>query len=295
VTKKTAPPAKKRRPIISLSTDEEDNSQEPPSEPVEPNTDGSISLTPPPIVGEEALQQAMAVINDHVHHSTTTATHSRTRRQTSHSTTFDPPPASDDLDDDFDLAAYQNSMNSDIAKQATILYNRQEEKPTVETKIFLIFVGKRFDGETLPVEWSKPLGLRVMSSMLFAKMRDEFKKQKKYEKEVVFVLKGVKLYHGTPKDLALKDQTLIGINSLGLELMSDVFSEYGYKVFLEREEEKAKMKKTGAIELSSEEEEEPAPQPEMVVLHLQGPLGKYKFKLPNVRPNKCRAKIRPQL
>jgi hypothetical protein len=285
VSKKTAPPTKKRRPIISLSTDEEDN-EEPPSEPVETNTDRSISLTPPPIVGEEALKQAMAVINDHVNRSTTTTTRSRTRQQTSDSTTVDPPPASDDLDDDFDLAAYQTSMNSDIAKQAAILYSRQEEKPAVEAKIFLILMGKGFDGETLPVDWSKPLGLRVMSTMQFTKMKDEFKKQKKYEKEVVLVLKGVKLYHGTPKDLALKDQTLIGINPLGLELMLDVFSEYGYKAYLEREQEKAKMKKTGTIELSSEEEEEPAPRPEIVLLHLQGPLGKYHFKLPNVRPNK---------
>lgn len=66
--------------------------------------------------------------------------------------------------------------------------------------------------------------------------------------------------------------------------MSDVFSEYGYKVFEEKEKEKAATKlRTGAIELSSEEEEEEQPpQPEIVVLHLQGPLGKYRFRLPNV-------------
>ena len=164
----------------------------------------------------------------------------------------------------------------------------------MEAKVFLVLVGKKFDGETLPTEWTKPLGLRVMSTMQFTKMRDEFKKQRKYEKEIVLVLKGMRLYHGTPKDLALKDQTLIGTNYVRLELMSDVFSEYGYKVFMEREQEKAKMKKTSAIELSSEEEE-PAPQPEMVVLHLQGPLGKYRFRLPNVCPSSCgRANLRHQ-
>jgi len=301
--KKAAPPSKKRRPIIPLSTDEEDNSEADPSEPVETNTDRSISLTPPPIVGEEALQQAMAVINDHMKNSTsaTTTTRSRTRQQTSNSTTsttaVDPPlvPASDDLDDDFDLAAYQNSMNSDIAKQAAILYSRHEEKPAVESKIFLVLVGRRFDGETLPLEWSKPLGLKFSSTMQFTKLRDEFKKQRKYEKDVILVLKGMRLSYGSAKELGLKDQTLIGTNPLRVKLMSDVFSEYGYKMFLEREQEKANMKKNGAIELSSEEEEEPPPQPEMVTLHLQGPMGKYKFRLPNVCPSSCgRANLRPQ-
>ena len=102
-------------------------------------------------------------------------------------------------------------MNSDIAKQAAILYSRQEPK-VVESKIFLILVGKKFDGESLPQEWSKPLGLKVMSTMQFTKMREEFKKNKGYKGEIILVLKGVRLWHGTPKDLALKDQTLIGIN-----------------------------------------------------------------------------------
>lgn len=101
-------------------------------------------------------------------------------------------------------------MNSDIAKQAAILHSRQQEQKPVEVRVLLILVGKRFEGETLPTEWSKPIGLKVMSSMQFTKLREEFKKQRGYTGDVVLVLKGVRLYHGTPKGLGLKDQTLIG-------------------------------------------------------------------------------------
>jgi len=218
VTKKPAPPAKKRRPIISLSTDDEEENSEAEPEPPSDSSNRSFSLTPPPIVAEEALQQALAVINDHVRHTTTTTTtRSRTRQQTSNSTTVEPlPPPSSDADDDFDLAAYQNSMNSDIVKQAAILYGQQQEQKPVEARVLLILVGKKFEGEVLPTEWSKPIGLKVMSTMQFTKLREEFKKQRDYLADVILVLKGMRLYHGTPKTLGLKDQTLIGIIPLRL-------------------------------------------------------------------------------
>ena len=289
VPNKPAPPPKKRRPMIALSSEDEEANSEAEPEPPSKNGKRSFSLTPPPTVGEEALQQALAVINDHLNHTTKSrAARARTRQQTSDSTIVEPlPDASSDADDDFDLEAYQRSMNSDIAKQATVLYGRPQEEKPVETRVLLILVGKKFEGETLPTEWIKPIGMKVMSTMQFAKLREEFKKQRGYSGDVVLVLRGMRLYHGTPKSLGLKDQTLIGMAShLGLGVTLDVFTENGYKIFEEREKEKAATKlRTGAIELSSDEEEEDQPpQPEIVVLHLQGPEGKYRFKLPNVNP-----------
>src|SRR5436305_6068593 len=62
--KKTVPSSKKRKSnVISLSTDDDDDEPENQLQPTSPLR--SPSLTPPPVVGPEALKQAMAVISEH--------------------------------------------------------------------------------------------------------------------------------------------------------------------------------------------------------------------------------------
>ena len=175
-----------------------------------------ITLTPPPTVGQEALRQAMAVINEHVGNDRFGSNARSDNVVTKPLRTTTPPDESDD--DDF-LAQYKESMNSDIARQAA-QYQRTGERlareTTKEEKILLILKGrKKKKQDSVPTDWEKPIGLRVNSTTSFNKMHDEFLKNKKFSGEVVMVWKGVRLRHGTPKDIGMKEKDEIGKHVIG--------------------------------------------------------------------------------
>jgi hypothetical protein len=113
-----------------------------------------------------------------------------------------------DFEDDFDLSAYQaRMMNSDVAKQAA-KYLQEKEQPAA--KILLLFFGHKKGNDRVPEDWEKPIGLRVLSTISFSKMSEEFLKNKKWQGNIVLVCKGIKVSHGTPKSYGLGDQSRIG-------------------------------------------------------------------------------------
>jgi Ubiquitin-2 like Rad60 SUMO-like len=195
----------KRRHVISLESDEEN--EEFAEESIVNPVRRPASLTPPPVVGEEALRQAMAVINEHVHKN-----RPRTGKQTSPTATTEEsnqPELIQQKKEEFDLAKYQAQMNSEIARQAVLA--RPKGDDSVET-ILLLLRGRKMDAEEVPEGWEKPLGMKVKSSTTFAKMKEEFASKKDFKGDVVLSFKGVRLFHGTPKDLAITNEECLGIH-----------------------------------------------------------------------------------
>ena len=122
---------------------------------------------------------------------------------------------SDNDDDDFDLEAFESAVNSDIAKQAAQLYNSSkstaQKASSPDTKIVIVLCGRRVGKERVPVDWDKPLGLKVTTGTAFPKIKDEFLKNRKHEGEIVLVWRGARLFHGTPKDIGMNPESRIGL------------------------------------------------------------------------------------
>jgi hypothetical protein len=200
VIKKTVPSSrKKKKAVVSLSSDDDDDSYYgSPEKEVERKR--QISLTPPPTVSEEALQQAMNVLKDHV------GSRPNTRQQgniTTSGTLILQQNESSDLDDDFDIAAYRSTMTSNITKQAAF----KSEIPVTkseETKLTIILRGRRKGDDSLPQDWEVPVGFAVLSSITFMKLRKEFQNKKGYKKDVVMAFKDLRLFHGSPRDMKMK-------------------------------------------------------------------------------------------
>lgn len=208
ITRKPVIRPTKRRNIISLSSDDE-NEDESPGDLDIPLR--HASLTPPPIVGQEALRQAMAVISEHVQNN-----RPRTQQQASTTATtndFSEPESRTDVEDEFDLEKYQAKMNSEIAKQAAQLTRKVDD--SVEP-ILLVMRGLKIGEEEIPENWETPIGMKVKSSTTFAKMREEFANKKNYKGDIVLSFKGVRLLHGTPKDIAISKEECLGIPSFYL-------------------------------------------------------------------------------
>jgi hypothetical protein len=198
VIKKAVPPSKKKKkPIISLSSDDEDSFYESPEKEVERKR--QVSLTPPPTLSEEALQQAMNVIKEHVHRPNT---RQHLNAATSGSLVLQQHESSD-IDDDFDIAAYRSTMTSNITQQAAF----KSEIPVTkaeETKLTVILRGRRKGDDSLPEDWEVPVGFHVLSSMTFMKLRKEFQNKKRYTKDIVMAFKDLRLFHGSPRDMKMK-------------------------------------------------------------------------------------------
>lgn len=214
--RKAAAPTKKRKSnVVSLDSDSDEEEETPQITPVAARK-RPRSLTPPPQLGPEAIQQAMAVVSDHINH--------RRTRQRSFATGSPEPQKRDDddvssdFDDDFDMAAYESKLKSDIAQQATKLKQR-EVANTQQQKILLVLLGRREGDNSLPEGWEKPLGLNVYSTISLSKMREEFQRNKKYHGEVILAWKEVRLRHGTPKDIGMSDQSRISMMSYGCPLI----------------------------------------------------------------------------
>lgn len=276
--------------MISVDTDSDSEEETPQITPVA-SRKRPRSLTPPPILGEAAIQQAMAVVTDHMNHKRT--------RQRSYATGSPPPEptanniaddASSDFNDDFDMAAYQSKLlNSDIAKQAAKL--KQSEQTTTKTeqpqKILLVLLGRREGDTGLPEEWEKPLGLNVFSTISLSKMRTEFQRNRKYDKDVILAWKGVRLRHGTPKDIGMTNQSRIGTSPQQFNGNTDVYSEKSWKYYEDqrrRSEQKANRKEEDVVSLSSEDQETAPAPPKTLALTLQGPGQKVKLRVAEVPP-----------
>lgn len=199
--------------MISLYSDFfEDSDEETPQ--ITPATERKRprSLTPPPVLGPAALQQAMQVVAEHMNHKRT-----RNRSYATGSPELEEDDASSDFNDDFDMAAYESKLQSDIAQQATKLKQR-EQASTERQKIMLVLRGRSDGDSSLPEGWEKPLGLNVFSTITLSKIREEFKDKRRCNGEVILAWKGVQLRHGTPKDIGLTDQSRIGMSSKNLIL-----------------------------------------------------------------------------
>jgi hypothetical protein len=189
----------KRRRTINLDSDEEASEEEEVEEEVRPR---HVSITPPPVVDDDHLQQAMKILNDKRGPST------RSLKSNAKSK------GNESSEDDFDFAAYKKNMNSDLAKEAKQLYGRgmdafaSVEKP-VESTLILLLLGKKVHGERLPSEWEVPLGLKVTADISFLKVRQQFKDKREYDGEVILVWRGTQLLHGTPKAVGMVDKDQI--------------------------------------------------------------------------------------
>jgi len=195
------PVTAKRRTYLHIDSDEEDSEDE--SIESEPSRPRRKVLTPPPQLRQEEFQRAMALLQDKP----------LTRRgtQAADSTLDEPASKSKDLlnyEDDFDVSKYQAKMNSEIAKVAS-QYHREVEKPA--EKILLLMYGHKKEGDGVPADWEKPVGMRALSTVTFLKMREEFLKSKNWQGNIVLACKGVKIIHGTPKSLGLTNESRIGI------------------------------------------------------------------------------------
>lgn len=270
-------PAKKKRNYISLSSDDEDENKE--EETVAESPPAHTTLTPPPVIAQEVVRKAMELISDH-----NQTGKPRTRAQII-AAEDSPQNGTSDFEDDFDLAEYQSAMNNDIAKQAAALSKGPESFPTdcgsVESKMLIVLLGRRMAGEKVADDWEKPLGVRITSGIAFDKLREEFKKQKCCEEDVVFVYKGVRLRYGTPKTLSMKDQDTIGIDLSEDFLSLDVFTEGGWKWYEENRSQNQGKQKTATS--GSDDEEPAAPAVTQISLRLQGPPGKCKLKVAEAR------------
>jgi hypothetical protein len=188
---------KKKKPIISLSSDDDDSFYESPEKEVEKKR--QVSLTPPPTLSEEALQQALNVINEHVHRPNTR----RHLKASTSGTLVLQQHESSDIDDDFDIAAYRSTMTSNITQKTTF----KSEIPVTkseDTKLTIILRGRRKGDESLPEDWEVPVGFQVLSSMTFMKLRKEFQNKKRYKKDIVMAFKDLRLFHGSPRDMKMK-------------------------------------------------------------------------------------------
>jgi hypothetical protein len=191
---------KKKKAVISLSSDDDDDDSFYGSPEKEPERKRQVSLTPPPTVSEEALQQALNVVKDHV------GSRPNTRQQgniTTSGTLILQQDESSDPDDDFDIAAYRSTMTSNITKQDTF----KSEIPVTkseETKLTVILKGRRKGDDSLPADWEVPVGFAVLSSITFMKLRKEFQNKKGYKKDVVMAFKDRRLFHGSPRDMKMK-------------------------------------------------------------------------------------------
>jgi len=199
---KTGPAAKKRK-IISLdSSDESDSVEE--TQPAPATTSRKIELTPPPIVEEDTVRQAIAMISKRPQTTTRTG-HTRRRTNSSLGESDHPTTDEDEDEDDFDIEQYQASMTRTTL--SSIVDNGVDHGPPI-----LIFLqGHNEANERLPETWEKPLALKVMPRKQFKAMREEFAKNKGYDKEVVFVRRGVKVMYGSPGLIHMQDQEWLGM------------------------------------------------------------------------------------
>ena len=212
-------PKSNRHKVISLFSDEEDEDDE-------SKENGTKipprhkSLTPPPLIGKEELRKVRDVLANHALGSSRTRTGTRSTETTPRKSKE--AKALNDSDDDFDLEAFQSAVNSDIAKQATQLAKQAKstaQKASVQdTKIVIVLCGRRVKREEVPVDWEKPLGLKVTTGTAFFKIKDEFLKNRKYEGEIVLAWRGARLFHGTPKDIGMAAESRIGLYLLKLVL-----------------------------------------------------------------------------
>jgi hypothetical protein len=230
LAKKPLLPSKKKRNIISLDTDSDDEAPDPGQD------DRSItriripSLTPPPIVAPEALKQAMAVINDHVEQN-------RPQTRSLNPKTFLEEQIQNELEqeDTFDMAKYMANMNSEIAKQAEQF--SRKEKVADDTTLRVYLVPHRTGEEDLPDGWETPLGLDVRSTTTFNNMRETFQNKRQYQGNIVLAWNGVRLYHGTPKDVRIKCDERIRIRPFLLLLTQMCIPRKGGRRFKRKRKE----------------------------------------------------------
>ena len=138
------------------------------------------SLTPPPVLGPAALQQAMQVVADHMNHKRT-----RNRSYATGSPTLEEEDdASSDFNDDFDISAYESKLKSDIAQEATKLKQREQAR-TEQQKIMLVLKGRSDGDRSLSEEWEKPLGVNVFSTIALSRIRDQFKEKRPCDGEII--------------------------------------------------------------------------------------------------------------
>ena len=211
---KATAPSKKKSKVISLESDfDSDSEEETPQVTPVAERKRPHSLTPPPVLGPVAFQQAKQVLADHMNHN---RTQNRTHPTGSPGLAEDD--ASSEFNDDFDMAAYESKLKSDIAQQATRLKQREQASKELE-KIMLVLRGRSNGDSSLPEGWEKPLGMNVYSTIALSRLRDQFKDKRPCEGEVILAWRGVQLRHGTPKDIGLTHQTQIGMSSNNPTLM----------------------------------------------------------------------------
>ena len=208
MAKNPLPPSKKKRNIISLDSDEDDEGEDPAQEDRSTTAIRNPSLTPPPVVAPEALKQAMAVINDHVEQN---RPHTRSLNT---KILLEGEPRQNELEqeDTFDMAKYLANMNSEIAKEAEQL--SRKEKFAGDTTLLLFLVPHRMGEEDLSDGWETPLGLNVRSTTTFNEMQENFQNKRQHQGNIVLAWNGVRLYHGTPKDVNIKSHERIGIHPI---------------------------------------------------------------------------------
>lgn len=199
------PSAARRKNRISLDSDEESEVEEPIESQIPKETTRRRSLTPPPELDEAKIQHALSLLNDRPHEPS-----GRVTRQSANSTVEDtmtkPNEFSDD-EDDFDIEKYKDKMNSEMDRQAAQFLQESEKPPE---KILLLMVGHKKKGDEIPAGWEKPMGLRVMTTVTFDKIQDEFKKNKTYTGNVVLAFKGVRLLQGTPEKFGMTEKDRLG-------------------------------------------------------------------------------------
>jgi hypothetical protein len=115
-------------------------------------------------------------------------------------------------EDTFDMAKYLANMNSEIAKQAEQV--SRKEKVADDAILLLMLLPHRMGEEDLPHNWETPLGLNVRSTTTFNKMRESVQSKRQYQQNIVLAWNGVRLYHGTPKDVGMRSDERIGIHPL---------------------------------------------------------------------------------
>lgn len=245
---------KKRKPVISLDSDESDDGVDKSSpEKATPKRNREISLTPPPILGAEAIRQAMTVIQEHQDHG-----HGRpnTRQMASLSSSQNPLKSDSlDSDDDTDITPYKSTINPEIAKQAARLAPQSKApvaKPEV-IKLVIYLVGRRNGDDSLPQDWETPVGFNILSSMSFSKLKAEFLNKKGYNKDVVLAFRDFQLFYGSPQEKNMKEGDKI-CNRLCRCTNTDVYSQKSWESFKDEKRRKLDRKEEDVVSLSSDDE-----------------------------------------
>lgn len=163
-------------------------------------------LTPPPQVGEEALQKALKVIRQN----------NDAPRRSQNGNQPDT-----DGDGGFDLNDYLSSMNSGISSQLLTALPRRETR--AEETFLILLVGQKVAGEEneeLPADWTTAIVAKVSATTTFGRLREQFLEKKRYTEDIVLAWKGTRLLHGCASDVGLKAQDYIGIAALRVHFLT---------------------------------------------------------------------------